>query len=193
MVSSAVVCVVFSFDSVSSADFSLAQAYIKVLTESDEGIQHEEFSDASPYSVMFGPDKVRSSLEVSCLHGLHTIGKQCGSTNKVHLILRHKSPLTGEIEEKHLKAAPQPRISKTTNLYTLHLNQADQSYEIFINNVSAKKGLLAEDFTPAFTPEKEVEDKEDTKPEDWVDQAKITDPDATKPVLLSLHCMGVAD
>ena len=107
---------------------------------------------------------------------------QCGSTNKVHLILRHKSPLTGEIEEKHLKAAPQPRISKTTNLYTLHLNQADQSYEIFINNVSAKKGLLADDFTPAFTPEKEIEDKEDTKPEDWVDQAKITDADATKPV-----------
>jgi calnexin len=137
-------------------------AYIKLLTESDEGIQASEFSDKTPYSIMFGPDK-------------------CGSTNKVHLILRHKSPKTGEIEEKHLTAAPQPKISKTTALYTLHLKPSDQSYEIWINDKSAKAGKLDADFNPSFVPAPEIDDPADTKPEDWVDTAKITDPDATKP------------
>jgi len=145
----------------------LLQAYIKLLSDSDEGVHAQEFSDKTPYSIMFGPDK-------------------CGATNKVHVILRHKNPVNGEIEEKHLKAPPQPRISKTTNLYTLHLSHNDQSYEVFINGVSAKKGLLEEDFNPSFTPESEIDDPNDTKPESWVDQAKITDADATKPVCQSV-------
>ena len=128
-----------------------------------QGVQAQEFSDKTEYSIMFGPDK-------------------CGSTNKVHLILRHKSPKTGEVEEKHLKAPPSPRISKTTALYTLHLSPSDSSYEIFINGDSAKKGsLLSDDFSPKFTPDEEIDDADDKKPEDWVDAAKITDPDATKP------------
>lgn len=49
---------------------------------------------------MFGPDK-------------------CGATNKVHFIFRHKNPLTGDYEEKHLEATPSPKITKTTALYTL--------------------------------------------------------------------------
>lgn len=49
---------------------------------------------------MFGPDK-------------------CGSTNKVHFIFRHQNPITGEWEEKHLTNPPQPKITKTTALYTL--------------------------------------------------------------------------
>ena len=39
------------------------------------------FKADTPYTIMFGPDK-------------------CGETNKVHFILRHKSPVTGEWEEK---------------------------------------------------------------------------------------------
>ena len=42
-----------------------------------------------------------------------------GSTSKVHFIFRHKNPVTGEFEEKHLKAPHKPSIEKTTNLYTL--------------------------------------------------------------------------
>lgn len=49
-----------------------------------QGIHAEEFSDKTPYSIMFGPDK-------------------CGGTNKVHLIFRYKNPKTGEVEEKHMK------------------------------------------------------------------------------------------
>jgi len=40
---------------------------------------------------------------------------------------------------------------------------------------------LLEDFTPAVNPDKEIDDPEDSKPDDWVDDARIADPDATKP------------
>ncbi|EPQ30346.1 uncharacterized protein PFL1_01872 [Pseudozyma flocculosa PF-1] len=136
-------------------------AYIKLLSESAQGIQAEEFSDKTPYTIMFGPDK-------------------CGSTNKVHFIFRHKNPVTGEYEEKHVRHPAYPKISKTTTLYTLVV-KPDQTFEIFINNESKKKGSLLEDFDPPVNPPKEIDDPEDKKPADWVDTPKITDPDATKP------------
>lgn len=135
-------------------------AYMKLLQE-NKALHAEEFSNASPYIIMFGPDK-------------------CGATNKVHFIFRHKNPKTGEYEEKHLKTPPMARIVKTTTLYTL-IVKADQTFEILIDGTSAKTGSLLEDFSPSVNPEKEIDDAKDTKPEDWVDQARIADPEATKP------------
>jgi len=37
---------------------SCGGAYMKLLTEGAEGIQAKEFSDKTPYTIMFGPDKV---------------------------------------------------------------------------------------------------------------------------------------
>lgn len=37
-------------------------------------------------------------------------------------------------------------------------------------------------FSPDVNPPKEVEDKDDKKPEDWDEREKIPDPEATKPV-----------
>lgn len=136
-------------------------AYLKLLTQSPKGIQAAEYSDKTPYTIMFGPDK-------------------CGMTNKVHFIFRHKNPKTGEYEEKHLKTPPSAKIVKTSTLYTLVV-KPDNTFDILINNESAKAGSLLEDFDPAVNPEKEIDDPKDTKPEDWVDEARITDPDATKP------------
>lgn len=109
---------------------------------------------------MFGPDK-------------------CGSTNKVHFIFRHRNPLNGEWEEKHLDNPPQPKITKTTALYTLIVNP-DQTFEILINDEVAREGSLLEDFTPAVNPPKEINDPEDFKPESWVDLAEIDDEEAVK-------------
>jgi calnexin len=75
-------------------------AYMKLLTVSEKGIHAEEFSDKTPYTIMFGPDK-------------------CGSTNKVHFIFRHKNPKTGEYEEKHMQSPPSVKLSKLSTLYTL--------------------------------------------------------------------------
>ena len=124
---------------------------MKLLTESPEGIQAQEFSDKTPYTIMFGPDK-------------------CGATNKVHFIFRHKNPISGEYEEKHLSAAPSARISKLSTLYTL-IVRPDQTYEIKINDESVKSGSLLEDFNPAVNPPEEIDDPNDLKPEDWVDVA----------------------
>ncbi|KAL8850453.1 MAG: hypothetical protein Q9221_004595 [Calogaya cf. arnoldii] len=135
-------------------------AYMKLLRDNKE-LHADEFSNASPYVIMFGPDK-------------------CGATNKVHFIFQHKNPKTGEYEEKHLKSPPMARIVKTTSLYTL-IVKPDQTYEIRIDGEKQKEGSLLDDFTPSVNPEKEIDDPNDKKPEDWVDEARIADPEATKP------------
>lgn len=135
-------------------------AYMKLLRD-NKALHQEEFSNASPYVVMFGPDK-------------------CGSTNKVHLIINHKNPKTGEYEEKHMTPAPAARIVKTTELYTLIIHPNNTAV-IKLNGEQVKEVNLLEDFTPAFNPPKEIDDPKDTKPEDWVDESRIPDPEATKP------------
>ncbi|KAG7452130.1 Calreticulin-domain-containing protein [Guyanagaster necrorhizus] len=134
--------------------------YLKLL---EDGFQTsgKEFSDTTPWVVMFGPDLT------------------CPGT-KVHFIFRHTNPKTGETEEKHLKLPPKPSIEKKTNLYTLVINP-NNTYEVFFNGESQKAGSLLEDFDPPVNPSKEIDDPEDTKPEDWVDIKRIPDPDATKP------------
>merc|ERR1712240_426023 len=77
-----------------------------------------------------------------------------------------------------------------THLYTLIVN-TDGTYEVLIDNESAQTGSLTDDWD--FLPPKKIKDPEAKKPDDWVDQAKlddpedgdkpehIADPDATKP------------
>ncbi|KAK0551830.1 calnexin [Tilletia horrida] len=137
-------------------------AYLKLLTESPEGIQAKEFSDKTPYTIMFGPDK-------------------CGSTNKVHFIFRRKNPKTGEFEEKHLNGTPFPKSDlKKTGLYTLII-KPDNTYEILIDNESVKTGTLHNDFTPSVEPPKTIPDPDEKQPEDWVTEPYIKDPKAVKP------------
>jgi hypothetical protein len=57
----------------------------------------------------------------------------------------------------------------------------DQTFEILINDESARKGSLLEDFSPAVNPPSEIDDPEDFKPETWVDIAEIEDETASKP------------
>ncbi|KAJ7492233.1 Calreticulin family-domain-containing protein [Mycena latifolia] len=134
--------------------------YVKLL---EDGFQTsgKEFSDTTPWVVMFGPDLT------------------CPGT-KVHFIFRYKSPKTGEVEEKHLNLPPKPTIEKLTNLYTLII-QPDNTYDVLFNGVSEKSGSLLEDFQPPVNPPKEIDDPDDKKPSDWVDEKRITDPEASKP------------
>merc|ERR1712033_72779 len=85
-----------------------------------------------------------------------------------------------------------------THLYTLILNAADHTYEVLIDNESAEKGTLADDWDmlPAkkikdpeakkpsqdeWDEREKIDDPEDSKPEDWDKPETIADPDATKP------------
>ena len=149
------------------------------LLQDNKALHAEEFSNASPYVIMFGPDKCGATNKVNSARS----ALQCIADGKiqVHFIFKHKNPKTGEYEEKHLKSAPPAKITKgTTNLYTLIVHENNE-FEIKINGESSKKGNLLEDFTPSVNPEKEIDDPKDTKPEDWVDEARIPDPEATKP------------
>jgi calnexin len=131
------------------------------LLRDNKALHQDEFSNTSPYVVMFGPDK-------------------CGHTNKVHFIVNHKNPKTGEYEEKHMNAPPAAKIAKTSELYTLIVNP-NNTFAIKVNGEQVKEGSLLEDFTPAFNPPKEIDDEKDTKPADWVDESRIPDPEAKKP------------
>jgi calnexin len=135
-------------------------AYMKLLRD-NKALHQEEFANTTPYVIMFGPDK-------------------CGHTNRVHFIINHKNPKTGEYEEKHLSSPPVAKIAKTTELYTLIINP-DNTYVIKQNGEESKSGSLLEDFNPAFNPPAEIDDENDKKPEDWVDEARIADPEAKKP------------
>lgn len=46
---------------------------------------------------------------------------------QVHLIMRHKSPKTGEIEEKHLESPPMVLLDEQTHVYTAVLYPANNS------------------------------------------------------------------
>jgi len=135
-------------------------AYVKLLTHSDS-LKLTELDGDTPYSIMFGPDK-------------------CGNTNKVHLILRHKSPKTGKIEEKHLLKTPPLKMDKLPHLYTVVLKK-DNTYQVLVDGEVGADGSLFEDFQPPINPPAEIDDPSESKPEDWVDAARIDDPDAVKP------------
>ncbi|KVH99056.1 calnexin homolog [Cynara cardunculus var. scolymus] len=138
-------------------------AYLKYLRPQEAGWTAKGFDNESPYSIMFGPDK-------------------CGATNKVHFILKHKNPKSGEYVEHHLKFPPSVPSDKLTHVYTAIL-KPDNEVRILVDGEEKKKAnfLSSEDFEPALIPSKTIPDPDDKKPEDWDERAKIPDPDATKP------------
>lgn len=152
---------VLQFDVKLADGLSCGGAYLKFLT-ADKSFTPSGLVDNTPYTVMFGPDK-------------------CGSTNKVHLILRHENQKTKKIEEKHLRFPPSVVDDAVSHVYTAILDPTDNTYNVLIDGESQKNGSLFEDFEPAFIGPLEIDDPEDSKPEDWVDEAKIPDPDAKKP------------
>ncbi|KAK8962877.1 hypothetical protein KSP40_PGU004498 [Platanthera guangdongensis] len=138
-------------------------AYLKYLRPQDAEWTPENFDNDSPYSIMFGPDK-------------------CGSTNKIHFILKHKNPKTGEYVEHHLKYPPSVPYDKLTHAYTVVI-RPNNDLLILVDGEEKKKAnfLSGNDFDPAIVPPKTIPDPDDTKPEDWDERAKISDTDAVKP------------
>lgn len=138
--------------------------YVKLLSHT-KNLDLKNFHDKTPYTIMFGPDK-------------------CGEDYKLHFIFQHKNPKTGKFEEKHAKKTTAdlkgPYTDKAFHVYTLVVNP-DNSFKIYIDQKEVNSGSLLEDMTPAVNPPKEIEDKDDKKPEDWDEREKIPDPDATKP------------
>lgn len=142
--------------------------YIKLLSETP-GLDLREFTDKTPYTIMFGPDK-------------------CGSDSKLHFIFRHTNPLNKVIEEKHCKKV-EGRIrsnledifkDKKPHLLRL-LIRPDNTFEVSIDHTMVNHGTLLDSFTPPVNPPQEIDDPEDKMPADWDEREKIPDPEAEKP------------
>jgi len=142
--------------------------YIKLLTHK-KGMDLREFTDKTPYTIMFGPDK-------------------CGSDAKLHFIFRHVNPKNGSIEEKHCKkldtkeraAFEEVFKDKRPHLYRLIINP-DNTFEVSVDYKVVNHGTLLDDFNPPVNPPAEIDDPDDRKPEDWDEREKIPDPEAKKP------------
>ena len=135
-----------------------AGAYIKLFGR--ENFAPEKLCNETKYVIMFGPDK-------------------CGDTDKVHFIFRN-TDAHGNREEKHMTDAPKVRGDSQVHLYTLVV-RPDHSFEVLIDGVSEKNGTLVKDFDPSVIPPKMIDDPNDVKPADWVDEEEIPDMSATKP------------
>jgi len=125
--------------------------YLKVFgCDFDQKDMHGE----SPYQIMFGPDI-------------------CGpGTKKVHVIFSYKG------QNYLIKKDIRCKDDVFSHLYTLILTP-DNKYEVLIDNESAEKGSLEEDWD--MLPPKKIKDPEASKPEDWEDNETIEDPEDTKP------------
>ncbi|XP_061953086.1 calnexin homolog [Populus nigra] len=155
--------IVLQFETRLQKGLECGGAYLKYLRPQEAGWVPKGFDNESPYSIMFGPDK-------------------CGTTNKVHFILKHKNPKSGEYVEHHLKFPPSVPHDKLTHVYTAIL-KPDNELQILVDGEEKKKAnfLSSEDFEPPLIPAKTIPDPDDVKPEDWDERAKIPDPEAVKP------------
>ncbi|CEM22137.1 unnamed protein product [Vitrella brassicaformis CCMP3155] len=135
-------------------------AYLK-LFKLESGTKPEDFTNDTPYVIMFGPDR-------------------CGTTNKVHFILRHQNPTSKEWSEKHFSSPPSVPYDQLTHLYALHI-KPDNTFDILIDNKVEKSGSLLKDMEPPINPPEMIDDPTDKKPDDWVDNPKMEDPEAKKP------------
>jgi len=111
------------------------------------------FTGDSEYNIMFGPDI-------------------CGSKSMVHTIFNYNGK---NHDLKKNVAAPNDLLTHT---YTL-IVKPDQTYQVLVDGEEKAAGSLLEDWD--FLPPKTIPDPEAKKPEDWVDEAEIDDPEDVKP------------
>merc|ERR1719148_476400 len=113
------------------------------------------FGDPTSYNIMFGPDK-------------------CGYTKRTHLIFNYK----GKNVLKKSDLAYKQENEGTSHLYRLVV-KADNTVRVEIDQEKIYEGSLKEDWE--LLAEKEINDPDDKKPSDWVDDSMMDDPEDKKP------------
>jgi calreticulin len=129
--------------------------YIKLLPA---GFEQSKFGGETPYYIMFGPDL-------------------CGyDVSRIHLIFSKDGENMLKKDDIKMEWAEK---NEFTHLYTLIVNP-DNTYKVLLDNVEKASGNLGDGQWSKF-PLKEIDDPEDIKPADWVEEARIVDPAAQKP------------
>merc|ERR1719499_230681 len=113
------------------------------------------FGDPTPYNIMFGPDK-------------------CGYTKRTHLIFNYK----GKNVLKKSDLAYKQDKEGTSHLYRMIL-RPDNTVRVEIDKEKIYDGSIKDDWE-VLEP-KEIDDPEDKKPSDWVDDSMMDDPEDKKP------------
>jgi len=113
----------------------------------------EKFDGDTQYEIMFGPDF-------------------CGSTRKVHAILRH------EDENLLINKDVRANQDQLTHQYVFIL-KPDDTFDIKVDGKSKQSGDVKEFWD--FELPKEINDPDVSKPDDWVDDPMMEDPDDKKP------------
>mmetsp|Transcript_9040 Transcript_9040/g.13535 ORF Transcript_9040/g.13535 Transcript_9040/m.13535 type:complete len:403 (+) Transcript_9040:61-1269(+) len=127
--------------------------YVKVFPTGFDGSALNE-KTKEEYSIMFGPDI-------------------CGySTKKVHVIFTYKGKQY--LINKDIKCED----DQLTHVYTL-IVKPDNTYIVKIDGTEKASGSLKEDWD--FLPPKEIQDPDESKPSDWVDEEMMDDPEDAKP------------
>merc|ERR1719461_2746628 len=133
-------------------DVECGGGYLKVGPKMSDG---KTFGDPTAYYIMFGPDK-------------------CGYTKRTHLIFNYK----GKNVLKKSDLAYKQEGEGTSHLYRMVL-KPDNTVLVEVDEEKVYEGSLKEDWE--LLKPKEIEDPEDNKPSDWVDDSMMDDPDTTKP------------
>merc|ERR1711977_258790 len=113
----------------------------------------KKFHGETVYNVMFGPDI-------------------CGMTKRTHLIFNYKEK--NLLKDKDLRT----ESDELTHIYTLVV-KPDNTFAMSIDGTEVESGKLADGWK--FLEPKEIDDPEDKKPSDWVDEAEMDDPEDKKP------------
>ncbi|CAI5517260.1 unnamed protein product [Closterium sp. Naga37s-1] len=132
-------------------DLDCGGGYIKLL----EGeVDQKNFGGDTPYSIMFGPDI-------------------CGySTKRVHAIITHEG------KNMLIKKNVECETDTLSHVYTFILSP-NNTYKILIDNVEKSGGDIFAEWD--FLKPRQIPDKSVKKPEDWVDDEYMDDPEDKKP------------
>merc|ERR1711975_163263 len=113
------------------------------------------FGDPTPYNIMFGPDK-------------------CGYNKRTHLIFNYK----GKNVLKKSDLSYKQEGEGTSHLYRLIL-KPDNTVRVEIDEEKIYEGSIKDDWE-VLKPKK-IDDPEDKKPSDWVEDSMMDDPEDKKP------------
>jgi len=133
-------------------DVECGGGYLKIGPKMDDATK---FGDPTVYNIMFGPDK-------------------CGYTKRTHLIFTYK----GKNVLKKADLDYKQEGEGTSHLYRMIL-KPDNTVRVEIDEEKIYEGSIKEDWD-VLKP-KQIEDPEDKKPSDWVEDSMMDDPEDKKP------------
>merc|ERR1711981_968443 len=113
----------------------------------------KKFHGETVYNVMLGPDI-------------------CGMTKRTHLIFNYNDK--NLLKDKDLRT----ESDELTHIYTL-IVKPDNTFAVQIDGSEVEAGKLADGWK--FLEPKEIDDPDEKKPSDWVDEAEMDDPEDKKP------------